>query len=103
MEDSGADGYLNCGSLDQKVSEEKNFNMLPRNHSHDILVKNVTAFYHCLKCLPEDKVERLRLCALAKEIPKQPTMYRLSPRFTLMKSILIKHSKLRQENAWVKE
>ena len=44
MEDSGPKSYLNCRDLAEEVSEEKNFNMLPRNHSCDILVKKVTVF-----------------------------------------------------------
>jgi hypothetical protein len=41
MEDSGAEGDLNCGGLAQVVSEEKNVSMLHRDHSCGILVKNV--------------------------------------------------------------
>ena len=48
MEDSGAEGDLNCGGLAQEVSEE-NFNMLPRDHSCEILVKNVAALCPCPK------------------------------------------------------
>jgi hypothetical protein len=44
MEDSGAGVDLNCGSLAEEVSEEKSFNLLPGDHSCDILVKNVAAF-----------------------------------------------------------
>jgi hypothetical protein len=44
--------------------------MLPRDHSCDILVKNVAAF--CL-ALFEAKVKRFRLIALAKELSKQPS------------------------------
>ena len=41
MEDSGAEGDLmNCGGLIQEVSEKKNFSMLPRDNSCDILVNN---------------------------------------------------------------
>ena len=42
MEDSGAEGNLNCGGLAQEVSDEKNISMWPR--SYDILMKNVAAF-----------------------------------------------------------
>lgn len=55
MEDSSLVDDLNCGALDQKVSQKKNFSMLSRDHSYDILVKNVTAFCSCPKCLPEAK------------------------------------------------
>ena len=45
MEDiSRSAGELNCEVLAQAVSEEKNFSMLPRDHSCDILVKNGTGF-----------------------------------------------------------
>ena len=37
MEGSGAEcDLMNCGGLDQNVSEDKNFSMLPRDHSCDI-------------------------------------------------------------------
>ena len=42
MEDSSAEGDQNCAGLLQVVSEERNFNTLLRDHSCDILVKNVT-------------------------------------------------------------
>jgi hypothetical protein len=45
MEDGRAEGDLNCGGLlTQKVSEENNFSMWPRDCSCDVLVKNVVAF-----------------------------------------------------------
>ena len=59
-----AEGDLNCGSLAQEVSEEKDCSMLPRDLSCDILVKNVSAFPPCLKSLPEAKVKRFRLLVL---------------------------------------
>ena len=55
MEDSSLEDDLNCGGLDQKVSEKKNFSMLSRYHSYDILVKKVAAFCSGPKCLPETK------------------------------------------------
>lgn len=58
--------------LAQEVPEKKNFRMLPRYHSCDILVTNGAAFYPCLKSLPESNVKRFRLIALEKEISKQP-------------------------------
>ena len=48
MEDSGAKSYLNCEGLAQEVSEEKNFSMLPRDHSCDILV-----IFGCFLPLPK--------------------------------------------------
>ena len=62
-------GVLNSGGLAQEVSEMKTFSMWPRDCSCDILVKNVAAFCHCPKCLPEAKVKRFRLIAL-KEVSK---------------------------------
>ena len=49
---------------------KKNFRMLPRVHSCDILVKNVTAFCPCLNNLHEFLVKRFSLIALAKKISK---------------------------------
>lgn len=51
---------MNCGVPTQVVSEEKNSNTLPKDHSCDTLVKKVAAFNSCLKSLP-----------LAEEISKQ--------------------------------
>ena len=52
MEDSGAEDDLNCGSLDQEISKEKNVSMWPRDLSCDILMKNEAAFCPCSKfCL----------------------------------------------------
>lgn len=44
--------------------------MLPRKNSCDILVKNVDAFYPCLKSLNDIKVKRFGLNPLSKEISK---------------------------------
>ena len=35
--------------------------MLSRDHSHDVLVKNVTAFLTVVMSLQEDKMKRFRL------------------------------------------
>ena len=50
MEDSGAEGDLNCGDLALEVPEEKNFSICLRECSCDSLVENVAAFCPCLKC-----------------------------------------------------
>jgi hypothetical protein len=50
-----SEGDLNCGSMVLEVSEEKDFSMWPRDCSCDTLVKNVAAFCHCPKNLPELK------------------------------------------------
>ena len=45
MEDNSVEGDLRCtGLMAQEVSEEKNFSMWPRDHSCDILAKNVADF-----------------------------------------------------------
>ena len=59
-------------------------------------MNNVTAFCPCLKSLPESKVKRFILIALTKEVSKKPSIDFVLW-FTLMKSILIKHSKLRKK------
>ena len=48
--------------------------MLPREHTCEILVKNVAAFCFCPKRLPKVKVKRFRLITLPKEILKQPSI-----------------------------
>lgn len=48
INNSGAEGDLNCGILAQEVSQN-NFSMWPRDHSWDVLSKNVNAFCPCPK------------------------------------------------------
>ena len=67
-------GYLDCQKLARNISEEKNFSMLPRDCSCDILVKYVAAFFSSLKNLPKVKVKRFTLIPLAEEISKQPSI-----------------------------
>ena len=58
--------------------------MLPRNHSCDILGKNMAAFCPCSRSLPEAKVKRfffLLLIPLVEETSKKPSIIVL----TLMK------------------
>lgn len=51
-EDSGTKGDFNCGGLAQGVSEDRNFNLWPRDYFCDILAKKVAAFSCCPKvCL----------------------------------------------------
>ena len=52
----------------------------------------MTAFCPCPKSLPEAKMMRCPLIALAREISKQSV-----PWFTLMKKVLVKWSKLSKE------
>ena len=74
MEDSGAKSDLNCTGLDEDISEKKIFSREPRNHSCDILVKNVAAFCLWLKSLPAAKMKSLKLIPLAEEISKLPSI-----------------------------
>ena len=64
--------------------------------SYDVLAKIVAAFCPCLKGLPEAKVKRFCLIAVIKEVSKKSSTDFVFW-FTLTRSILIKHSKLRQE------
>jgi hypothetical protein len=69
------------------------------------LAKNVTAFCHWPKSLPETKVKRFRLTTLKKEASKQLVINSVTRllKFTLMKNILMKRSKLRKEKyIWFK-
>jgi hypothetical protein len=54
------------------------------------------AFCPCLKNLPEAKVKRLRLIALAKEVSKMPII-NFVLWLSLRKNVLNNHSKLRRE------
>ena len=58
----------------REVAEEKNFSMLPRDCSCEILVKKVATFCLYLKSLPETKVKRFGLIPLAEEIFKQTSI-----------------------------
>lgn len=99
IEDIGAGGDLNFWGLGQEVSEEKNVNMWPRDCFCDVLVKNMAAFCPCPKNLPEAKVKRFRITALAKEISKQSSINFVVwlLKFTLTKCIFMKRSKPRKE------
>lgn len=98
MEDLVAESDLNCADLAQELSVEKTINMWPRHCFCDILVKNVAVFCTCLNSLPEAKARRFRF-ALIKEVSKQPGINSVVwlLKFTLMKNILMKTSKLRKE------
>jgi hypothetical protein len=58
---------------------------------------NVVAFCPCLKSLPETKVKRFRLIALAKESSRQPNI-NFVLWFILMKRTFCKWSKLCKKN-----
>jgi hypothetical protein len=61
-------------------------------------MKNVTAFCHCLKTLLEAKMKRFILIALKKKASKQSGInFVCLFKFTLMRNVLIKRSKLRKE------
>ena len=62
---------MNYVELAQEYSEGKNFSVLPRNHSCDILVKEMTAFCPCPKSLPEGNMKNFGLIPLAEEISKK--------------------------------
>lgn len=96
MEDTGAEGDLNSGCLDQEISEQTNLSMLCGEHSCHVLVKNLAAFGLFMGSRPESKVKRFRLVALKEEVSKLPSMNCLLW-FTLMKKLLIRHNKLRKE------
>lgn len=49
MQDSGTESNIDYESLVQEISEEKNISEWPRDCSHDILVKDMTAFCLCPK------------------------------------------------------
>ena len=74
MEDSGPEGDLNSGCLTQEVSERKNFSMMLRHCSCDILLKSVAALCRYPNSLPEGKVKRFRLIALTKEVSKKSSL-----------------------------
>ena len=94
MEDVVAEGDLNCSNLNLEVSEEKNFNMWPRDCS--CLVKNVATFCPCLRSLPEAKVKKFILIALTKEVSRKPNRDFVLW-LSLMKNILMRHSRLKKE------
>ena len=58
MEDSGAEGDLNFRDLAQEIPG-KNICVWPRDHSCDILVRNVAALCPCLKSQPEINLKLL--------------------------------------------
>ena len=49
VKDSGAESYLNCRDLAEEVSEEKNINVLPRNHSYNIFGEESDCVLHLSK------------------------------------------------------
>jgi hypothetical protein len=97
MEDFITESDLNCADLAQEVSEE-NFNVWSKNCFVVLQLKkkNVAAFYHYLKSLPEAKVKRFRLIALTKEVSEM-LIIDFVLWLSLVKSILNKHSNLRKE------
>jgi hypothetical protein len=44
MEDIGSEGNFKSGDPFQYVSRKKNFSVFPRDHSNDMLAKDVAAF-----------------------------------------------------------
>jgi hypothetical protein len=80
----------------EEVSMEKNCSMWPRDFFCDVLVKNMAAFCCCLKRLPKAKTKRFIFIASTKEVSKKPNRDFVLW-LSLMKNILNKHSKLRNE------
>ena len=57
MENSGAECDLNYGDLTPRgFQRTRMLGLWPRDCSCEVLAKNLTAFYPCLKCLLEAKV-----------------------------------------------
>ena len=59
-------------------------------------MKNVAVFCPHLESLPEAKVKKFLLIALAKKVSEKPSIDFVFW-FTLMKTVLVKHSKHRKE------
>lgn len=68
MEDNAAESCLNHGGLAREISEEKNFSILPRDLSCNILVKKVACFCPCPKSLYAAEVKNFELILLGEEI-----------------------------------
>ena len=64
LEDSSAE--LICGWRDQEASEKHCVNMKSSDYSCNILVKNVAAFWPCLKTLSQAKLKSSELVVLQK-------------------------------------
>ena len=73
MEDSDTKYDLNCGERAPEVSKE-DFSILPRNHSHNFLVKMWLGFARVQNSLPKSNVKSFGLILLATEISKQPSI-----------------------------
>ena len=67
MESNCIDNDWNYQKLAQEVSE-KNFSMLPRNHSCDIFGMKVSVFWFCPMSLPEAEVKSYGLNLSGEEI-----------------------------------
>lgn len=73
IEDS-AKGSLNCGGLAEEISEGMNINKWPKDHSCDILARDMAIFDPCTKSLSETKIEEFRLMVLAEETSAQSSI-----------------------------
>lgn len=58
---------LNYRSPTQDVSEQENSSVWPKDYSHDILAKNVTAFCFCLRNLLQTKLKSFGLLVLTEK------------------------------------
>ena len=74
IENNSAEGNVNCGDSAREVSEEKNFNMWPKDDSCGILAKNVSSLCLSPKNLPEAKLKSFRIILLPEEILRQPNI-----------------------------
>lgn len=63
---------LNYRSPTQDVSEQENSSVWPKDYSHDILAKNVTAFCFCLRNLLQTKLKSFGLLVLTEK-SEQPS------------------------------
>jgi hypothetical protein len=59
LEDSSTENNVNSGGLAQEVSEGNFISNVVKDHSCDILAKNVTAFCSCPKNLTRVKLGRV--------------------------------------------
>lgn len=58
----------------KRFQRTKKNSIWSRQHSSDILAKNVAAICFCLKSLPEANLKSLGLISLLKGIPEQPSI-----------------------------
>jgi hypothetical protein len=72
LEGCTAESYVDCGASDQEVLEWKNISIGTRDHSCDILTKNVADICPYPIYLPVAEYKSNGLTFLVKEISRQP-------------------------------